>query len=72
MDADRAMKFSEVAEFLSVSVATVYRLTDEGLIPCFSLGPRMRRVMLSDLKAYIGCPISNKAQQAPQTDRAAG
>jgi len=73
MDAnDRVMRFPEVAEFLAVSTQTVYNLADAGLLPSFRIGgTRMRRVWLSDLKRYIGCPIptvSNGSNLANQSE----
>jgi excisionase family DNA binding protein len=49
---DRALTTEESAEFLGQCRQTVVRLINRGALPSFTSG-RSRRVMLSDLRAYV-------------------
>ena len=47
------MNLIQVADVLDVSVSTVRNWIQEGTLPAYRLGPRLIRVMVSDLNALI-------------------
>ena len=47
------MNLIQVADVLDVSVTTVRNWIQEGTLPAYRLGPRLIRVMVSDLTALI-------------------
>ena len=47
------MNLIQVADVLDVSVSTVRNWIQEGTLPAYRLGPRLIRVMVSDLTALI-------------------
>jgi excisionase family DNA binding protein len=50
--ADRLMSINEVAEYLHVHRATVYRLMEAGALPYRTVNTR-RRIRMSDVVAYL-------------------
>ncbi len=47
------MNLTQVADVLDVSVTTVRNWIQDGTLPAYRLGPRLIRVMVSDLTALI-------------------
>lgn len=57
----------EVAEMLSVSPSLVYRLKDEGEIPCYCIGRGAIRFSLEDVEQYLaGRRVGKEPKQRPR------
>ena len=59
-----AVKVSEAAEALSVSVDTIYKLIDDGDLDDLDDLGRAMRVTVASLHAYAGHPLTPKLREA--------
>jgi excisionase family DNA binding protein len=59
------LTYREAAAKLGVSVSKLYKLMREGEIHNVSLGPRERRVPLSEVKAYADRIVSEQIGAGP-------
>jgi predicted DNA-binding transcriptional regulator AlpA len=51
--ADRLMKITEAAQFLSVAPGSLYHMVSQGRVPCIHLSKRCLRFRMADLQAWI-------------------
>ena len=58
------LTYQEAAAKLGVSVSRVYRLMREGEIHNVSLGPRERRIPLSECEAYVDRLVADQIGRA--------
>ena len=50
---ENLLSAKECSTFLGLSLRSVYRLTDEGVIPCVRIGTRTIRYRPADLSAWL-------------------
>jgi excisionase family DNA binding protein len=66
----KLLTVAEVAEFLSVSPSLVYRLKDDGEIPCYRIGRGAIRFSQEDVERYLAARHVGKERKQVQSTAA--
>lgn len=66
-DGPLLLTIAEVAEKLRVKPWSVYKLCDDGILPCVYMGPKTRRVKPDDLRAYVASLPSSRPEPKSAT-----